>query len=123
MPRSLVLAARGAREPGKHREKRRPSQPGPRIPGDPVAFSPVPRRAVGDHPDLCRPVLFVNPTHTHGFEDIAADEAVRLIEELRDHSTQERFVYYHAWRLGDVVMWDEIATMHRAPATRGPRND
>ena len=44
---------------------------------------------------------------------IAADEAGRLIEELRDHATHERFVYHHAWRVGDVLMWDEIATMHR----------
>jgi len=76
--------------------------------------------AVKKHPVTGRSVLFVNPTHTHGFEDIAADEAVRLIEELRDHATQERFVYYHAWRVGDVVMWDEIATMHRGAGDARP---
>jgi alpha-ketoglutarate-dependent taurine dioxygenase len=65
-------------------------------------------------------VLFVNPTHTHGFEGMTTDDAVRLIEELRDHATQERFVYYHAWRVGDVVMWDEIATMHRGAADARP---
>ena len=67
-----------------------------------------------------RSVLFVNPTHTHGFEGMASDEAVRLIEELRDHATQEPFVYYHAWRVGDVVMWDEIATMHRGAGDARP---
>ena len=76
--------------------------------------------AVKPHPVTGRPVLFVNPTHTHGFDGMAADEAVRLIEELRDHATQERFVYYHAWRVGDVVMWDEIATMHRGAADARP---
>jgi alpha-ketoglutarate-dependent taurine dioxygenase len=76
--------------------------------------------AVKKHPVTGRPVLFVNPTHTHGFEGMTADEAVRLIEELRDHATQERFVYYHAWRAGDVVMWDEIATMHRGAADARP---
>ena len=72
------------------------------------------------HPRTGRSVLFVNPTHTHGFEGMADDEAVRLIEELRDHATQERFVYYHAWRVGDVLMWDEIATMHRGAADARP---
>jgi len=76
--------------------------------------------AVKKHPVTGRPVLFVNPTHTHGFEGIAADEARRLIEELRDHATHERFVYYHAWRVGDVVMWDEIATMHRGAGDARP---
>ena len=76
--------------------------------------------AVKPHPVTGRSVLFVNPTHTHGFEGMTADEAVRLIEALRDHATQERFVYYHAWRVGDVVMWDEIATMHRGAADARP---
>ena len=55
-----------------------------------------------------------------GFEGIAADEAGRLIEELRDHATHERFVYHHAWRVGDVLMWDEIATMHRGAGDARP---
>jgi len=76
--------------------------------------------AVKKHPVTGRSVLFVNPTHTHGFEGMAHDEAVRLIEELRDHATQDRFVYYHAWRVGDVVMWDEIATMHRGAGDSRP---
>ena len=76
--------------------------------------------AVKKHPVTGHPVLFVNPTHTHGFEGMAADEATRLIEELRDHATQDRFVYYHAWRVGDVLMWDEIATMHRGAGDARP---
>jgi len=76
--------------------------------------------AVKKHPVTGRPVLFVNPTHTHGFDGLAANEGVRLIEELRDHATQERFVYYHNWRVGDVLMWDEVATMHRGAADARP---
>ena len=76
--------------------------------------------AVKKHPVTGRAVLFVNPPHTHGFEGMAADEAVRLIEELRDHATQAQFVYYHAWRVGDVVMWDELATMHRGAGDARP---
>ena len=76
--------------------------------------------AVTAHPVTGRRVLFVNPTHTHGFEGMRADDATRLIEELRDHATQERFVYYHAWRVGDVLMWDEIATMHRSAGDARP---
>jgi taurine dioxygenase len=76
--------------------------------------------AVRTHPITGRPVLFVNPTHTHGFEGMTPDEGLRLVEELRDHATQERFVYYHAWQVGDVLMWDEIATMHRGAADARP---
>jgi alpha-ketoglutarate-dependent taurine dioxygenase len=49
------------------------------------------------------------------------DEAWPLIEELAAHSTQERFVYYHAWQVGDVLMWDEAATMHRGAGDYEPR--
>ena len=49
-----------------------------------------------------------------------SDEAWRLIEELAEHSTQDRFVYYHAWRVGDVLMWDEQATMHRGAGDYRP---
>jgi alpha-ketoglutarate-dependent taurine dioxygenase len=66
------------------------------------------------------PILFVNPLHTHGLEGMAKDEAWRLIEELAEHSTQDRFVYYHDWRVGDVLMWDEQATMHRGAGDYRP---
>ena len=39
-----------------------------------------------------------------------------LISELMAFATQEQFVYAHKWRLGDVLIWDNLATMHRATA-------
>ena len=36
-----------------------------------------------------------------------------LIRELMDHAIQSEFVYSHAWRTGDLVIWDNKATMHR----------
>src|SRR5205814_901063 len=76
--------------------------------------------AVRRHPVTGRAVLFVNPTHTHGFVDMTEPAAVELIDALRDHATQERFTYYHAWRVGDVLMWDEAATMHRGAGDARP---
>lgn len=77
--------------------------------------------AVRMHPVTGRPVLFVNPVHCHGFVGLPREEAWPLIEELAAHSTQERFVYYHSWRPGDVLMWDEVATMHRGAGDYEPR--
>ncbi len=37
-----------------------------------------------------------------------------LIRELAAFATQPQFIFRHTWRLGDVVMWDNLATMHRA---------
>jgi taurine dioxygenase len=83
-------------------------------------YSELPWPAVTEHPVTGRPILFVNPMHTHGFAGMRREEAWPLIEELAAHATQERFTYYHAWRVGDVLMWDERATMHRGAGDYRP---
>lgn len=37
-----------------------------------------------------------------------------LLRDLIEHATQAEFVYRHSWRVGDLVIWDNRATMHRA---------
>ncbi|MGH8663988.1 MAG: TauD/TfdA dioxygenase family protein [Burkholderiales bacterium] len=37
-----------------------------------------------------------------------------LLKDLMEHATQRKFVYRHAWRVGDLVIWDNRCTMHRA---------
>ena len=41
-------------------------------------------------------------------------EARLLLRDLTEHATQPQFVYRHSWRVGDLVIWDNRATMHRA---------
>ena len=85
-----------------------------------IEYDELPRPAVVNHPVTGRPILFVNPMHTHGFVGMRKDEAWPLIEELAAHSTQERFTYYHSWQVGDLLMWDERATMHRGAGDYRP---
>ena len=37
-----------------------------------------------------------------------------LLKDLMEHATQPKFVHYHEWTLGDLVIWDNRTTMHRA---------
>jgi len=37
-----------------------------------------------------------------------------FLRDLTEFATQERFVYSHRWRVGDLVIWDNRTTMHRA---------
>jgi len=83
-------------------------------------YTELPRPAVIGHPVTGRPILFVNPMHVHGFVGMSRDEAWPLIEELAAHATQDRFVYYHRWRIGDLLIWDERATMHRGAGDYHP---
>jgi taurine dioxygenase len=84
------------------------------------AYVEQPWPAVTRHPVTGRPILFVNPLHVHGFAGMARESALALIEELAHHATQDHFVYYHRWRVGDVLMWDERATMHRGAGDYQP---
>ncbi|HKS89998.1 MAG TPA: TauD/TfdA family dioxygenase [Stellaceae bacterium] len=83
-------------------------------------YTEVARPAVIEHPVTGRPILFVNPMHTHGFVGMEREPAWALIEELAEHATQERFCYYHHWRVGDLLIWDERATMHRGAGDYRP---
>jgi alpha-ketoglutarate-dependent 2,4-dichlorophenoxyacetate dioxygenase len=40
-------------------------------------------------------------------------EGRMLLMDLLEHATQRRFVYRHRWRVGDLVIWDNTATLHR----------
>ena len=83
-------------------------------------YTELPRPAVVPHPVTGRPILFVNPMHVHGFVGMEREAAWELIEELAEHATQDRFVYYHDWRVGDLLIWDERATMHRGAGDYRP---
>jgi alpha-ketoglutarate-dependent 2,4-dichlorophenoxyacetate dioxygenase len=39
-----------------------------------------------------------------------------LLRDLIEHATQPKFTYTHAWRVGDLVIWDNRCTMHRGLA-------
>ncbi len=45
---------------------------------------------------------------------LAGQKGRKLIEELLDFATQPQFVHRHRWREGDLVVWDNRCTMHRA---------
>ncbi len=53
-------------------------------------------------------------SHASRIIDWPVPEGRLLLRELVEHATQPRFVYRHQWRVGDLVIWDNRATMHRA---------
>jgi alpha-ketoglutarate-dependent 2,4-dichlorophenoxyacetate dioxygenase len=52
--------------------------------------------------------------HASRIVDWPVPEGRLLLHDLIEHATQPAFVYRHAWRVGDLVIWDNRATMHRA---------
>jgi len=53
-------------------------------------------------------------SHASRIVDWPIPEGRLLLRELIEHATQPEFVYRHVWRAGDLVIWDNRATMHRA---------
>ena len=52
-------------------------------------------------------------SHASRIMDWPLPEGRLLLRDLIEHATEARFVYRHVWRPGDLVIWDNRATMHR----------
>jgi alpha-ketoglutarate-dependent 2,4-dichlorophenoxyacetate dioxygenase len=76
-------------------------------------FKPVRQRLVRTHPSTGRKSLYLS-SHAGTIVGWPEPEAKALLMDLTEAATQREFVYSHAWRVGDLVMWDNRATMHRA---------
>jgi alpha-ketoglutarate-dependent 2,4-dichlorophenoxyacetate dioxygenase len=74
---------------------------------------PVPQRLVRRHPGSGRRSIFLS-AHAGAIRFMPMPEARALLRDLTEHATHRKFVYAHQWRLGDLVMWDNRAMMHRA---------
>ncbi|MDO8478632.1 MAG: TauD/TfdA family dioxygenase [Candidatus Rokubacteria bacterium] len=64
-------------------------------------------------PRSLRRSLYV-ASHASRIIDWPVPEGRLLLRDLIEHATQPEFVYRHSWRVGDLVIWDNRATMHRA---------
>jgi alpha-ketoglutarate-dependent taurine dioxygenase len=56
-------------------------------------------------------ILAWSGTYIEGMDD---DEGAALLRRLMDWATQPQYVYVHEWQEGDIVLWDNTGTMHRA---------
>jgi taurine dioxygenase len=81
---------------------------------------PVPQPIFRTHPITGRRVLYCNPGYAMRIEGLERAESDALLEFLFRHQAQERYLYSHAWTPGDVLMWDNIGTVHNAVADYGP---
>jgi alpha-ketoglutarate-dependent 2,4-dichlorophenoxyacetate dioxygenase len=82
-------------------------------PEERAAFRPVRQRLVRTHPATGRKSLFLS-SHAGAIVGWTIPEARMFLRDLTEHATQREFVYSHAWRPHDLVMWDNRSTMHRA---------
>ena len=77
-------------------------------PADMCTVHPVVRRQA----ETGRPYLFVNEDMTACIIGLAEAESDALLDELFDHIYAEDQIYDHHWRVGDLVIWDNLAVQH-----------
>ena len=75
-------------------------------------FRPVRQSLVRTHPVTGRKSLYLS-SHIGTIVGWPVPEARAFIRDLTEHATQPQFVYKHAWKQYDMVMWDNRSTMHR----------
>jgi alpha-ketoglutarate-dependent 2,4-dichlorophenoxyacetate dioxygenase len=76
-------------------------------------MAPVAQVLVRTHAGSGRKSLYLS-SHAGLIRGMEEPEARMLLLDLNEHATQSQFVYTHSWTVGDLVMWDNRCTMHRA---------
>lgn len=69
---------------------------------------------VRTHPFTGRQCLFVNEGYTTRIVGLPAEESAELLDSLFEHMTRAEFIYRHRWEIGDLLLWDNCATQHKA---------
>lgn len=78
-----------------------------------ASLPPVPQRVVRTHPGSHRKTLYL-ASHASHVVGMPVPDGRLLLLDLIEHATQPQFVHAHRWRQGDLVIWDNRCTMHRA---------
>ncbi len=91
----------GKLRPGFVDEKDPRKTPGPRHP------------LVRTHPETGRKALFLGRRPYSYIPGLPVDESEALLNCLWSHAGQEKYAWCHAWKVGDLLLWDNRCAMHR----------
>lgn len=84
------------------------------------AKPPVSHPAVLTHPLTGRKVLYANPGYAMRINELPQAESDEILAFLFEHQIKPEYRYAHVWEEGDVMLWEDIGTIHNAVADYGP---
>ena len=87
------------------------------------AWTPVFHPIIRTHPETGRKALYFDPGKILRIEGLDAEESDALIDELTERMIQPEGEYRHRWRKGDVVIWDNRCSYHKAAGDYPPEED
>ena len=84
------------------------------------AKPPVSQPIFLEHPLTGRKVLYCNPGYAVRINELPRKEGDEMLEFLFEHQLKPEYRYTFRWQEGDVLMWEDIGTIHSAVADYGP---
>ena len=85
----------------------------------PPALHPLARK----HPETGRTGLYFDPGKILRIEGLPDEESSALIDELTTYMVQPEAEYHHQWKKGDIVIWDNRCSYHKAAGDYPPEED
>ena len=73
------------------------------------------------HPLTRRKVLYANPGYAVRINELSTEESERTLAFLFEHQLKPEYRYTFDWQESDVLMWEDIGTIHNAVADYGPQ--
>jgi taurine dioxygenase len=89
------------------------NRPSPRTPQEIAETPDVEHPLVRTHPETSRKALYLNPNRLDRIVGLPRAESDALLDELADEARKPQHHHGHVWSVGDIVVWDNRATMHR----------
>ena len=79
-----------------------------------AAKPPVSHPIFMTHPITGKKVLYANPGYSMRINELPEAESDEILAFLFEHQLQTKYQYQHRWSVGDVLMWDNMGTLHNA---------
>jgi len=93
---------------------------GPLTPEQRAQKPPVSHPVFMVHPITGRKVLYCNPGYAVRLDGFPAEESDEILDFLFAHQLQDKYIYTHRWHKHDLLVWENIGTLHNAIADYGP---
>jgi len=72
------------------------------------------------HPLTGKRVLYANPGYAIRINELPEKESAEMLAFLFEHQLKPKYIYTSRWEEGDVLVWEDIGTIHNAVADYGP---
>lgn len=77
-------------------------------------IDPMMHPLVRTHPENGTKAIVFNPLKVEYIAGLDPETSLALMDDLLERALRPEFVYSHKWRMGDMLIWDNRSSLHRA---------